>query len=94
MVSDDAAQGGARLPRRCLFTLDLKVLILYVLEKMEAGRAFQILAVRIRNEDAKRFVRVRVIYGCREIKQFLSTLPEVYPIENDVCIIVVCLFIY
>ncbi|CAH2243234.1 jg14532 [Pararge aegeria aegeria] len=25
---------------------------------MEAGRAFQILAVRIRNEDAKRFVRV------------------------------------
>ncbi|CAH2262338.1 jg26876 [Pararge aegeria aegeria] len=28
---------------------------------MEAGRAFQILAVRISNEDAKRFVRVRGI---------------------------------
>ncbi|CAH2230411.1 jg1914 [Pararge aegeria aegeria] len=28
---------------------------------MEAGRAFQILAVRIRDEDAKRFVRVREI---------------------------------
>ncbi|CAH2209542.1 jg1457 [Pararge aegeria aegeria] len=27
--------------------------------QMEAGRAFQILAVRIRNEVAKRFVRVR-----------------------------------
>ncbi|CAH2217464.1 jg3027 [Pararge aegeria aegeria] len=25
---------------------------------MEAGRAFQILAVRIRNEDAKRFVKL------------------------------------
>ncbi|CAH2267071.1 jg8335 [Pararge aegeria aegeria] len=32
-----------------------------VLIKMEAGRAFQILAVRIRNVDAKRFVRVRGI---------------------------------
>ncbi|CAH2239503.1 jg21510 [Pararge aegeria aegeria] len=31
------------------------------LGKTEAGRAFQILAVRIRNEDAKRFVRVRGI---------------------------------
>ncbi|CAH2267707.1 jg14156 [Pararge aegeria aegeria] len=28
-----------------------------VLGKMEAGRAFQILEVRIRNQDAKRFVR-------------------------------------
>ncbi|CAH2265172.1 jg16828 [Pararge aegeria aegeria] len=28
---------------------------------MEAGRTFQILAVRIRNEDAKRFLRVRYI---------------------------------
>ncbi|CAH2241368.1 jg15567 [Pararge aegeria aegeria] len=34
--------------RRCLFTLDLKVLILQPPGKMEAGRAFQILAVRIR----------------------------------------------
>ncbi|CAH2233525.1 jg10807 [Pararge aegeria aegeria] len=54
MVSDDAAR--ARLPRRFLFTLDLKVL-----GKMEAGRAFQNLAVRIRNEDAKRFVCVHGI---------------------------------
>ncbi|CAH2210866.1 jg5573 [Pararge aegeria aegeria] len=38
-----------------------QVLILSVLGKMEAGRAFQILAVRIRNEDAKRFVRLRGI---------------------------------
>ncbi|CAH2242318.1 jg25232 [Pararge aegeria aegeria] len=32
-----------------------------VLEKMRVGRALQIFAVRIRNEDAKRFVRVRGI---------------------------------
>ncbi|CAH2217811.1 jg22776, partial [Pararge aegeria aegeria] len=37
-----------------------------VLGKIEAGRAFQILAVRIRNVDAKRLVRVRGISTRRD----------------------------
>ncbi|CAH2236174.1 jg1403 [Pararge aegeria aegeria] len=43
------------------FLVALLARLAWALGKMEAGRAFQILAVRIRNEDAKRFVRVRGI---------------------------------
>ncbi|CAH2269951.1 jg24545 [Pararge aegeria aegeria] len=40
----------------------------YHLGKMEAGRAFQILAVQFRNEDVKRFVRVRGISARDEMQ--------------------------
>ncbi|CAH2234395.1 jg21200 [Pararge aegeria aegeria] len=54
----DAVLVGARLPRKCLFTLALKAFKLYESENTKAGRAFQTLAVRIGNVDEKRFERI------------------------------------
>ncbi|CAH2232741.1 jg15489 [Pararge aegeria aegeria] len=61
--------GGVRLPRRCLFSLDLKVLI--SCRSWGKWKLEGILAMRIRNEDAKRFVLVRGIsttYGCKSLR--------------------------
>lgn len=55
MESDDTALGRVRLPKRCLFTLDLKTPKLWVVGKKEAGRVFQTVTVDIRNGKSKRF---------------------------------------
>ncbi|CAH2244464.1 jg15943 [Pararge aegeria aegeria] len=63
-------------------------LILLEMGKMEAGRVFQILAVRIRNEDAKRFVCVRGILTMYAWMQILS-VPRKFPlicIENTLLV--------
>ena len=59
--SRDEIYDGASLPKRCLFTLDLKRVRSYALGNTDAGREFHSLAVRIIKDDEKRLVRINGI---------------------------------